>query len=77
MTFLPQAQGLVFASNAKKDQLRVAQLPSGHVYTNWPTQRTPLGQVSCVDVSPNGGYMAVGNHRGKALLFKLKGYDHA
>jgi len=33
--------------------------------------------VSAVDFSPHSGYLAVGNERGRALLYRLNYYDEA
>jgi hypothetical protein len=37
---------------------------------NWPKKREALGYVSRVAFAPSGGLMAVGNARGKAMLFR-------
>ena len=44
----PDGQLLVAASREKKNMLRLVHVPSGIVYRNWPTSRTPLGKVSSV-----------------------------
>ena len=72
--FNHDSQLMAFASRVKKDQLRVAHLPSGRVYSNWPTANTPLGYVQCLDFSPNGGYLAIGNDKGKVLMYRLQHY---
>ncbi|KAI9668438.1 MAG: hypothetical protein M1831_001192 [Alyxoria varia] len=46
----PQAQLLVLASVFKKDAMKLVHTPSGSVYRNWPTSKTPLGRVSAVAV---------------------------
>eukprot|EP00727_Mastigamoeba_balamuthi_P001935 m51a1_g11739 putative U3 small nucleolar RNA-associated protein (1240) ;mRNA; f:143003-149227 len=72
--FNHNSQLLCMASQDKNDALRVAHLPSGKVYTNWPTQRTPLGNVSAVAFSPHSGFVAIANARGNALLYRLLHY---
>ena len=49
----------------------------GHIFPNWPTSQTPLGKVECCAFSPGSGYMAVGNHQGKVLLWRLNHYPGA
>lgn len=67
-------QILALASKAKKDALRLVHFPSMRVFSNWPTSGTPLGSVSSVDFSPGSQYVAIGNTRGKVLLYSLRHY---
>lgn len=66
------SQILAFSSRSKKDALRLLHLPSLTVFSNWPTSGTPLGHVSDVAHSADGKVMAIGNTRGRTLLFGLK-----
>ncbi|KAJ3414597.1 U3 snoRNP protein [Chytridiales sp. JEL 0842] len=75
LQFHPSSQGLLFASKFKKDALRVAHCPSLGVFPNWPTSGTPLSYVNSVDWSPGGGYLAMGNDKGKVLLYRLSTYE--
>ena len=71
------AQLMAFSSKIKKDQMRLVHLPTGQVYSNWPAVGTTgmsLGYVQTFDFSPNGGQVAVGNDKGKVLLYKLNKY---
>jgi U3 small nucleolar RNA-associated protein 18 len=45
--------------------------------SNWPTARTPLHYVTALSFSPGGGYLAIGNDRGRALLYRLNAYATA
>jgi U3 small nucleolar RNA-associated protein 18 len=47
-------------------------LPSCSVYRNWPTDKTPLGRVTSVAVSPDGMYLAVGNEQGMIKLWEIR-----
>ena len=57
-------------------------VPSGTVFSNWPTDKTPLRRVTCMSFSPlyNQGqhiphthhYLAIGNNKGKVLLYQVK-----
>ncbi|WFD29688.1 U3 snoRNP protein [Malassezia sp. CBS 17886] len=74
LRFNHDAQLLAIASRNKKDALRMVHLPSLHVYPNWPTAGTPLGHVVSLDFSPESQYMAIGNSRGRVLLYSLRSY---
>jgi U3 small nucleolar RNA-associated protein 18 len=73
LTFGTDGQLLVMASRWKKDALRLVHLPSCTVYRNWPTDKTPLGRVSSVALSPDGGMLAVGNEQGAVRLWEIRG----
>jgi len=75
LTFNHDAQLMVMASSMKKDQLRLVHLPSCSVFQNWPTSGTPLGRVTAVGFSTNSGYLAVGNMRGRVLLYNIRHYS--
>jgi len=68
----PAGQLLIMASRWKKNALRLVHLPSCTVYRNWPTDKTPLGRISSVAISPDGGYLAVGNEAGKVRLWQIR-----
>jgi U3 small nucleolar RNA-associated protein 18 len=74
LTFAPDSQALLAASRLKRDAMRVFHLPSLRAFGNWPTGQTPLGHVHCAGFSPGGGMLAVGNAKGKALLYRLLHY---
>eukprot|EP00128_Syssomonas_multiformis_P012547 Colp12_sorted_trinity150504_noHs@11706 len=77
LEFNHDAQILAMASKRKKDALKLVHLPSCTVFANWPTADTPLGYVHCFDFSPNSGYFAAGNDKGKVLLYRLNHYKQA
>jgi U3 small nucleolar RNA-associated protein 18 len=68
---------LAIASRMKKDSLRLLHMASRTVFSNWPTTRTPLQFVHSIDFSPHCGYMAIGNAKGRALLYRLHHYEQA
>jgi U3 small nucleolar RNA-associated protein 18 len=74
MRFNHDGQLMAFASSREKDGLRVLHVPSATVFSNWPTSKTPLKQVSCLDFSPDSRYLAVGNDHGHCLLYRLLHY---
>ena len=72
LAFNHSGELLVSSSRRVRDALSVYHVASGSVVANWPTSRTPLHYVTSVDFSPHSGYMAVGNDRGRVLLYRLK-----
>jgi len=77
LAFSPDTQMLALSSRMKKDSLRLVHLPSYTVFSNWPTSGTPLHMVTSMDFSPGGGYMAIGNAKGKVLLYRMHHYGRA
>ncbi|RKO98172.1 hypothetical protein CXG81DRAFT_9538 [Caulochytrium protostelioides] len=73
----PGSQIMAMASRSRLDSLRLVHLPTQTVFSNWPTGSTPLHYVQCLDFSPNGGYLGVGNDRGRVLLFRLNAYTRS
>jgi len=73
----PSGELMAMASDHKKDHMKMVHLPSCSVFSNWPTERTPLGRVKCLDFSPGGAYLAQGDHRGKVMLYRLNHYSEA
>jgi U3 small nucleolar RNA-associated protein 18 len=43
-------------------------------FQNWPTQHTPLGHVTSAGWSPTSEYLAMGNSKGRVLLYRVKPY---
>ncbi|KAG6887997.1 hypothetical protein C0995_011102 [Termitomyces sp. Mi166 len=72
--FNHDAQLMAVASQEKKDALRLVHTPSLTSFANWPTSGTPLGHVTAVDFSARSEYLAIGNTRGRVLLYHLKDY---
>merc|ERR1711933_217708 len=62
---------LVGASRGKEDALKVVHMGTGTVFKDWPTSRTPLQRVTALDLSRRSGYLAIGNERGRVLLYQL------
>ncbi|CAN0023203.1 unnamed protein product [Choristocarpus tenellus] len=75
--FNPDGQVMAIASSTKRDALKVVHMPTGMLFTNWPTERTPVRYPFAIDFSPSSGYLAVGNDRGQALLYRIRHYDNA
>ncbi|KAI5656411.1 hypothetical protein M9H77_25204 [Catharanthus roseus] len=77
MKFNHDAQILAICSSMKKNSLKFVHTPSFTVFSNWPPSNRTLQYPRCLDFSPHGGYMAMGNASGKVFLYKLHHYDHA
>lgn len=77
LKFSSDSQILAMASKDTKDALKFVHLPSFTVFANWPTARTPLNYVSAMDFSPSNGFFAVGNAKGRVLLYRLTHYKTA
>lgn len=74
LSFTHDGQVLCISSRKKRDALKLVHLPSGTVYSNWPTSGTPLGRVTATQFLPNGQILAVGNEAGKVTLWRLNHY---
>ncbi len=77
LAFSADGQVLALASRLKRDSLRLVHLPTLTAFSNWPTSRTPLGHVHALAFSPGGGYLAVGNAKGRVLLYRMHHYPQA
>ncbi|CAI5462688.1 unnamed protein product [Closterium sp. Yama58-4] len=77
LSFNHDGRIVALSSREQRDALRLVHVPSRSVFFNWPTERTALQFVHAVEFSPHSGYLAVGNRRGKVLLFRLRHYDRA
>jgi len=71
MGYNPSGEILAMGSDHKRDQLRMAHLPSCSIFTNWPTEQSPVRRANCLSFSPNGHYFAAGNNRGRVLLYRI------
>ncbi|CAI9295525.1 unnamed protein product [Lactuca saligna] len=71
------AQILAICSSMKKNSMKLVHVPSFTVFSNWPPANKALQFPRCLDFSPGGGMMALGNAAGHVLLYKLNHYRHA
>merc|ERR1711937_699059 len=72
--FNSDGQILAMSSQREKHGVKLLHVPSRTVFSNWPTQQTPLGYVWSMGFSPGSKFLAIGNDKGKCLLYKLKHY---
>ncbi|PSN45839.1 hypothetical protein C0J52_05510, partial [Blattella germanica] len=69
--FNPASEILAMASYEKDNALRLVHFPSMTVFSNFPGSAQPLlSRPQCLDFSPNSGYLAVGNNKNTALLYR-------
>lgn len=72
--FNHDGQILAMSSRREKQGLKLLHVPTATVFSNWPTSKTPLQYVWSMDFSPQSKYLAVGNDKGKCLLYQLRHY---
>lgn len=77
LKYHPSGEILAMASQGQQNQLRLIHIPTQTIFHNWPTEKTPLHTVTCFDFSRGGAYFAIGNKRGKVLLYQLKHFQEA
>ncbi|XP_061030961.1 U3 small nucleolar RNA-associated protein 18 homolog isoform X3 [Eubalaena glacialis] len=76
LTFNPTTEILAIASEKMKEAVRLVHLPSCTVFSNFPVvKKKNISLVHSMDFSPRSGYFALGNEKGKALLYRLHHYS--
>ena len=71
------SDGQILAMSTRREQqgLKLLHVPSKTVFSNWPTSKTPLGYVWSMDFSPESRFLAIGNDKGKCLLYRINHYQ--
>jgi U3 small nucleolar RNA-associated protein 18 len=78
LAFSPGAgEVLAIGSQRERDSFKLVHTRSGKAFSNWPSSSTPLHYVTSTSFSPNSGYIAVGNDKGRVLLYRLNHYAEA
>lgn len=75
LTFNPTGELLAMASKMERNAFRLLHVPTQTVFSNWPTMNTPLGYIWDMNFSADSKFLAMGNDKGKCLLYKVKHYD--
>lgn len=76
LAFNPTTEILAVASRKMKEAVRLVHLPSCTVFSNFPVfKKSTLSRVQTMDFSPRGGYFALGNEKGRALMYRLHHYS--
>lgn len=65
---------LLVSSSKVKDAVRVINIATANTIPHWPTSQTPLGYVFCSDFNPESTELALGNARGRVLIYNLLSY---
>ena len=73
--FNTDGQILAMSSQRERQALKLVHVPTRTVFSNWPTTKTPLNYVWSLDFSPQSKFLAVGNDKGKCLLYRLSHYN--
>ena len=74
LRFNHDGQILAMSSRFSSDCLKLLHVPSRTVFSNWPTSKSPLNYVFDIDFSPLSRFLAVGNDKGRCLIYKLRHY---
>ncbi|KAJ0243472.1 U3 small nucleolar RNA-associated protein 18 [Hirschfeldia incana] len=77
MKFNHDGQILAIISKMNKNSVKLVHVPSLTVFSNWPPPKKTMDHPCCLDFSPGSGFMAMGNAKGKVLLYKLNHYMNA
>ncbi|XP_037665649.1 U3 small nucleolar RNA-associated protein 18 homolog [Choloepus didactylus] len=76
LAFNPTTEILAIASEKMKQAVRLVHLPSCTVFSNFPVvKKKNISLVHTMDFSPRSGYFALGNEKGKALMYRLHHYS--
>ncbi|CAB9525449.1 RNA-associated protein 18 homolog [Seminavis robusta] len=73
--FNHDGQIMAMSSRREKNALKLLHVPTATVFSNWPTSKTPLSYVWSTDFSPQSKFLAMGNDKGKCLLYSLQHYN--
>ncbi|XP_021186936.3 U3 small nucleolar RNA-associated protein 18 homolog [Helicoverpa armigera] len=76
LNFNATTEILSASSGFYPNAVKLVHIPSYHVFANFPSPTLNLHQVDTVSFSPNSGYMALGNNKGCAYLYRLKYYKN-
>jgi U3 small nucleolar RNA-associated protein 18 len=70
--------GQILAISTRRDRnnsLKLVHAPTQTVFANWPTSKTPLNYVWTTAFSPGSQFFAIGNDKGKCLLYRVLHYE--
>ncbi len=75
IAYHPSSQLMAYASDDRKNCMRLVHLPSARVFANWPKDTTPISRVQAIAFSPSSRLMAIGNDRGIVMLYSLRHFE--
>ncbi|XP_005104941.1 U3 small nucleolar RNA-associated protein 18 homolog [Aplysia californica] len=74
--FNSQSEILALRSKAVEKAIRLVHFPSLSVLPNFPEQFDhDMKMILSLDFSPSSGYLALGNNKGRCLLYRLQHYN--
>lgn len=76
MQFNHSSEMLAVCSREINDAIKLVHLPSGTVFSNFPDSQSKLGKPNVLAISPQSGYVAVGNLSKEVALFRLKHFSN-
>ncbi|KAJ1367888.1 hypothetical protein KIN20_028909 [Parelaphostrongylus tenuis] len=76
IAFNHDGQLMAFSSNTKENQVKLLNVASGTVFSNYPRQHEKMSYVECVEFSPHSGFMGIGCSNGQLILDRLNYFEH-
>ncbi|XP_060519478.1 U3 small nucleolar RNA-associated protein 18 homolog [Cylas formicarius] len=76
LKFNHTSEVLAFTSVDIKNSIRLFHVGSGTVYSNFPPFDSKLGNLNCINFSPNSGFLALGNRKSLVSLYRLKHFKN-
>uniref|UniRef100_A0A0N5AJP8 WD_REPEATS_REGION domain-containing protein n=1 Tax=Syphacia muris TaxID=451379 RepID=A0A0N5AJP8_9BILA len=76
VVFSKDTQILLMSSEVKADAARLIHLRSRTLFTNFPCKTGSIGKPTVSDLSPNSGYLAIGDTNGFVSLFRLNYFSN-
>jgi len=74
LLFNATSELLAMASAEKEHAVKLVHVPSRTVFSNFPGWSQAVHEPHQLDFSPHSGYLAVGNNKSRALLYRLQHY---
>lgn len=76
LKFNASSEILAAVSQDHPNAVKLVHIPSYHIFPNFPKPSFNLNNIGVVNFSPNSGYMALGNNKNSASLYRLKYYKN-
>lgn len=76
LKFNPSSEMLGFSSPDIENSVRFHHIYSATVFSNFPQFGTKLGNITSMNMSPNGGFAAFGNRKSVVSLYRLKHFKN-
>lgn len=74
LKFNSTSELLACCSQFTENSCKMIHVSSLSVFSNFPTKQENMRIPFAIDFSLNSGYFTIGNHKGQALLYRLKHY---